>query len=56
MERHNIETDCIWSVLQKVGTSFFTRIKVVSAQNHLVCDLTMVLSVKDFLALPFSSF
>ena len=43
-----------WVILKKVGAIFFTHclwqiawIKVVCAQNHLVCDVTIILSVKE---------
>ena len=49
----NIETDCIWIILKKVGSTFFKfmvncRIKAVFAQNHLVYDVTIISSVKEF--------
>ena len=49
-----IETDCIWIILKKVARHFssswqmYIWIKVVFAQNHLVCDVTISLSVKEF--------
>ena len=48
---HTIETGGIWVVLKKVGPTFFkftaSRL-VVFAQNHLVYDVTIILSVKEF--------
>ena len=54
-----IETDCIWvfyrnleksrpDVFQGYGKSWIAWIKDVFAQNHLVCDVTIILSVKKF--------
>ena len=49
----NIETDCIWVILKTVGPTFSSLwqiacIKVVFAQNHLVCDVRIILSEKKF--------
>ena len=49
-----IETDYIWFILKKVGPTFFkireiAWIKVVFfPQNHFICDVTIILSVKEF--------
>ena len=51
-----IETDCVWVILKlKVGPGRrfsnlwkIAWIKVVFCQNHLVCDVTIILSVKEF--------
>ena len=47
------EADCIWVILKKVGPTFFRFMtnswtKVLSAQNHLVCDVMIIFSVKEF--------
>ena len=48
-----IGTDCIRAILKNVDPTFFKFMsnsldKVVFAQNHLVCDVTIILSVKEF--------
>ena len=51
-----IETDCLGVILKKkrrkIGPTFFkrqiARIKVACTQNDHVCDVTIVLSVKEF--------
>ena len=50
-----IETDCIWLILKSQPALFFLRVwrlaqmmTVVLAQNNLVCDVPIILSVKDF--------
>ena len=48
-----IETHCISVILNKVGLTFF-KFKVnlakgrLFSQNHLVCDVTIILSVEEF--------
>ena len=51
---YKIETDYIWVILKKVGPTFF---KIMTnrvdkgrffSQNHFVCDVTIILSVKKF--------
>ena len=49
-----IETDCISVILNKVRLTFF-KFKVnrldkgrLFSQNHLVCDVTIILSVEEF--------
>ena len=50
-----IETDCIWVILKKVGPTFFKFMascldkgRFFFSQNYLVCDLSIILSVKEF--------
>ena len=50
-----IETECIWVILEKVDPTFFklmaNRLDKDSFfffQNHLGCDVTISLSVKEF--------
>ena len=52
-----IETDCIWVILKKVGSSFFEfisnrlDIKAVFSYDHLVCDLHLsLLSLKPWVS------
>ena len=50
---YKIEKDCIWLILKKVGQTFFRFIanrlnKGRFAHNHLVCHVTIFLSVKEF--------
>ena len=42
-----IETDCIWVIFKNV--KFMANgLDIVFAQNHLVCDVRIILSVKEF--------
>ena len=48
-----IETDCIWVILKSRPVVFQVFManpphKVVFAPNHLVSDVTIILSVKEF--------
>ena len=48
-----IETDCIWVFLKKSARGFSSLwkmgwIKVILGQNHLVFDVTIIVSVKGF--------
>ena len=48
-----IETDSIWVILKNVGALLFkfmeiAWIKVVFPQNHLFCNLMIILSLKEF--------
>ena len=47
-----IETDCIWVILTKVGPTFSkfmaNSLDKGGSQNHLVCGVTIVLSLKEF--------
>ena len=51
-----IKTDCIWVILKKLSARHFSSlwqiawIKVVVAQNHIVCDVTTIsISIFEFL-------
>ena len=49
-----IETDCIWVILKNCWPTFFKFManhldkRRFFAQDHLVCDVTILLSVKEF--------
>ena len=49
-----IEADYVWTILKNADPTFLKfmanrlDLKVVFAQNHLVCDVTIILSVKEF--------